>query len=815
MIWWLSLLLYAATTYVLGLLSPRPKPDTPQPGSLGDFNVPTAEEGRALPVIFGTCHLKGPNVTWYGDLSAYAIKKKQKTSLFTSTEQTIGYRYHLTVDYALCAGPVDAILDVRWEDKSPGFAASDVGTYRHLVFEAQTLFGDREREGGVAGTIDVYYGGFAQGGDAYLQGVVGATLPGQRGVCHAVAKHFYFGNSPYLKAISFVVKRLPNSLGLTGGAHDIAGDANPAAMVYEMLTDSRWGLGLPSGAIDAASFLAAGQTLATEALGLSMVFDTATTASDAIGEILRHVDGVIYADPTTGFLTMQLARLDYSVPALPVFDPSNVLECTFSRPGWAETKNSVRVRYIDRAGNYSDRVAAAQDLASIQIRGGEVASEDFNFRGLTNAAAAQKVAARVLKGVSYPFAQVRLVVNRQGWALRPGDVFRLTWPPLGITDMVCRVTRPQTGELRDGRIRLEAVEDAFAVTWTGYSAPGGTQWQDPLAAPQALAAQRLLEAPYSLAEGPNRRVVTLGVRAVGHALGYQVWSDPAGGTAYAFTNSVPALTPSGTLVSPLSPTATSFVLQNPVDCASLDSITAADLALGRNVLLVDEELIGWQTATDNGDGTWTIGGLVRGEPDTTPKTHFAGARVWFLTEGAGLTSPDDYVADLTVTAKLLPFNGRGTLAIGSASQVSASTSGRTLKPYVPAAVRENGTAYPTNVADALAVSWSHRNRLGSWEWDDAGVAAGLEAGCTYRVKVYGEGGGLVHTESGITGTSWTYALATEITEGELGRPNDRLRVVVEAVNGTSGAVSHQAYDHTCDAAGYGLRYGDYYGGQAG
>lgn len=59
---------------VSAALAPKPKP--PKPAALGDFDAPTAEEGRPIPVVFGTVWCKGPNVLWYGDLKSTAIKSK-------------------------------------------------------------------------------------------------------------------------------------------------------------------------------------------------------------------------------------------------------------------------------------------------------------------------------------------------------------------------------------------------------------------------------------------------------------------------------------------------------------------------------------------------------------------------------------------------------------------------------------------------------------------------------------------------------------------------------------------------------------------
>ncbi len=52
-----------------------PKPQTQPPAGFDEIQAPTAEEGREIPVLFGTRDLKGPNVVWYGDFSSVAVKK--------------------------------------------------------------------------------------------------------------------------------------------------------------------------------------------------------------------------------------------------------------------------------------------------------------------------------------------------------------------------------------------------------------------------------------------------------------------------------------------------------------------------------------------------------------------------------------------------------------------------------------------------------------------------------------------------------------------------------------------------------------------
>lgn len=52
-----------------------PKPPKPVPPVLEDIGVPTAEQGRPIPVLFGTRTIKSPNVTWFGDLRYKSVKE--------------------------------------------------------------------------------------------------------------------------------------------------------------------------------------------------------------------------------------------------------------------------------------------------------------------------------------------------------------------------------------------------------------------------------------------------------------------------------------------------------------------------------------------------------------------------------------------------------------------------------------------------------------------------------------------------------------------------------------------------------------------
>jgi len=71
---WVYLAYFVVSLVISSALTPKPK--SQPPAGLGDIKAPTAEEGREIPVLFGTRDIEGPNGVWYGDLRTVAIRSK-------------------------------------------------------------------------------------------------------------------------------------------------------------------------------------------------------------------------------------------------------------------------------------------------------------------------------------------------------------------------------------------------------------------------------------------------------------------------------------------------------------------------------------------------------------------------------------------------------------------------------------------------------------------------------------------------------------------------------------------------------------------
>lgn len=828
MAWWMVALKiggYIAAFFINRVLNP--KPGIPQPKGISDFNLPTADADRCVPVIFGSVKIPGANVIWYGDLNAYTYK---------INGQDAGYCYYLGVAMALCMGPVDGVTDCIFDEKRlhpidyippaildphhpPStqweYVSTEADGHQIYKIDARKLFGGLGAggSGGVFGEAHVYLGSDTQDTDSYMTSKASASWPSMRGICwilfrgniplgtqHNLPTGFYWGASEYIRPLAFYAHRCPNQLGLPDGHHrmskDRGWDANPACMLYEILTDATWGLGMDPSEVDVATFTAAGETLFAESLGLAMVFDQQMSATDVVAEILRHIDGDLTGDVRTGKLTLTLVRDDYDPADLPLLDESCVTAVEMKRGSWSGTTNLVRVTYTARRDNYTPRIAAWQNSANIRIRG-VVAAVKLDFRGLTNSTAALRVAGRCVKALSFPFARLRLTANRKAWALRRGQPFRLTWPPLGIVEMVCRVTRPMGGELANGGVTIEGVEDSFHVSGIGFTDPPESGWVDPAGTPLAAAYQALIECPFHLAPDGLRWSLALAARADATLLGFETWSDPAGGTNYAQSGTIPAFSGTGTLVSSYAKSTaaldeTGFVIENLYDPDAVASTTGDGLYAGMNLALIDSEIVAWQTIAGTGS-TRTVSNVLRGVLDTVQADHAAGARVWLLRPGPPpLTGSSPFASEVaSLKVKVLPYTVRDVLPLDDATVMTLAVGSRYAKPYPPGRVRVGGVGWPTTLASGadIVVSWALRHRTAQKtaavmvSQDATNFAAAAEGAFRIEVRVEGV---LRRTDNGPTSASvtWTWTAAMQATDGATVGSAVTVRIIPKDSNGT-------------------------------
>jgi hypothetical protein len=527
---------------------------------------------------------------------------------------------------------------------------------------------------------------------------------------------------------------------------------NPAHIVYQCLTDPEWGMGYSPTIINDASFRAAADIFHAEGMGLCLHWTQQQTIDAFVQAVMDHAGAVLRQNPRTGLFEIKALRGDYVVGSLPLLDESNIRSLeSFDRAGPAEAVNEVTVRFDDAETGKTGSVTL-QNLAAVEAVGGPVA-RSVAYPGLPTPALAARVAMRDLRVLSTPLARVRLRMNRQGYSILPGDVVRLAWPKLGISQLVLRVARVNTGALTDGAIEIEAVEDVFGLGASVYVAQQPVAWQPPDTAPTPIATRAVIEAPYyelqrqlssadlSVLAADAGYLLVGAARPSGSAVRFTIADRTAGVGEYEEAGAGDFCA-AGTLAASLGYAETSVVLSASSDPGLIETGTYA--LIGPEIVRVD----GW----DPGTSTLTIG---RGVLDTVAASHAAGATILFL----GAVNASDGVERVggeAVDVKLLTVAGSGTLGEGLASADTVTFASRAARPYPPGRLRINGLAYPVSVEAPVHISWAHRNRLQqNLEGDESG-SIGPEGGTTYSVRLLAAVSEVeTASASGISGTSWT------------------------------------------------------------
>lgn len=697
------------------LTAADPDIENARPAGDGEFKFPTASEDRVVPILFGTELLKGPNVVWWGDRSQTAIKETIKISLLRQKRVITGWRYSVGIQFGLCRGQIEAITGV-WIGDTRVFTGS-VQDGPITINEPNLFGGDENGTGGVVGTLRVQSGTETQAVNAYLTPFQDPQ-PAYRGSCYAVWEGGLIGNSATnIKPWSFEVSRFPNQLGLSGGKEKVnTTDANPAAVIYEFLTNDDWGFGFPAVDVDSANLITAGNTLFDEGNGFSFRIEKRMDAQAFLMELERQIGGVVYLDQLSGKWRITLARGGYSIASLKKVDSTNTIKVmNFGRGSWDETINQIRIGYSDRIRDYFKTFAIANDNANLRLQGNEQVSSTREYPGIKNSPLAEKIATRDLKEVTIPLARAKVAVDRSLWDVILAEVVAWSDLTLGIVDLPMRVVRINRGTLTNSEIILTMVQDVFEFE----AAIFGSQphlWVPPTEDVTAIAAdeQRVVEAPFGVIRrdpnfpGVEDRLMTMGRSPGGPELRYKVFqrNDPVTPSgSFTFAGDVfdfVKVGELGTLLDPsdANPTVTIRLDSNPDTIADLllDFSVASAGDVGNNLvnlILIDDEFMGVETVIDQTTFI-DLKNVHRGLMDTVPAVHAVNAPVILVFVGVGLSDsviPPTNVVDV----QLRTASRDDETTEGEANTVQLTMQDRARSPYPPVEPIINGVRYDPTV----------------------------------------------------------------------------------------------------------------------
>jgi len=771
---WVTVAVYAAL-YVISKYT-APKAPKTRLDRNADGHGATVDDGTTVPIYYGTVKFDRPNLVWSSPRRLFKLSGVDaqcwganmmyvlgipggKLSASTDYDHTISYETFEVNGQELRAFSTQSTLSTWLSDGSTS------APFSGNVFKANINYSVQ----GVRGAL-IFNDGFHDN-PPFGAGQFGAapgndpTLwPAYRfqttmfccGDSHNLAPedvdvddqatlnehYFIYGFSPELPQIVVTVRN-PCPVDMGGGFPEIghiSGNANPVAVIYDLLTNDWARIGLPESKIDKASFSAAAIALDEEYHGWAGILYDPKDAADVIREILSQINAVLYEDPVNRVLVLKLVRQDYTVGLLPVFDPDNVSEIVqLNMNTFAETYNVVRVQYISRYDDFSPRTATERNPANIAAQGGRVRAITFNYPGIRDAATAQHVAARELAELSAPIVAVKFKANRDAFTLRPGGVFAFTWPELGIDLVPFRVQHIDFGQLGGEEIVVDAIQDTYDFSVTNgddglvpfppefvlpleerYVTEAPRYFIDQAVAHSLLPNTNTGRVLYVAAPMPQQPSIT-GYTAtefdddfvrVVDDLGARPQEVPSYATVETLypRDEEPYDTFVGLRINDLTFGATKL-MQSATEAAIRGS--------GKNFIYVGgTEFMAFESATDLGGGTWRLNNVWRGLLDTPTVEHAVGERVFFLTDARAF---DGFrlvgrlgVADAgqDVNTEIIPWKivPRGEDEIGFEYDRFVAR-GRTLLPYPPVDMFVNSVKDGSLESEGVVVNWAKRNYL--------------------------------------------------------------------------------------------------------
>jgi hypothetical protein len=270
---------------------------------------------------------------------------------------------------------------------------------------------------------------------------------------------------------------------------------NAVHIIYECLTNRVWGRGLDRNRLGP-SWNAAAQYAYSEGFGLCLRWTRQSEIDEFVKGVVNTLGASIYTDKTTGKIEIKLIRGDYAFEDLPVFDASTGLleisEATVVAPSTQTTE--CIVTYKDPITD-KPRKVRSQNLGAIHGNSGGVNTLARSYEGVPTPELALRLAQRDLRAASSRLRRFSITLDRRGWNINPGDVIRVRDPFRKIPDTAVRIAKVDDGTLADGRIRLQGMQDVFALPATSYTGAEPNRWRPPSSDP-CTGRHRAFELPY-------------------------------------------------------------------------------------------------------------------------------------------------------------------------------------------------------------------------------------------------------------------------------------------------------------------------------
>lgn len=611
------------------------------PTSLDQFGVTQASEGQVVPLVYGKCKTVG-NLLWYGNLETEAVKEKQSGGKGGGKKKkvTTGYKYYLDVWQNISMGKV-TIIKTYLQDKEESIVADS------------TTFND--------GTQNTY------------NAIPGSYANKISGCCHVFYKRWYLGeNNTTVPVIRFVVERTLDT-GLT--YENLASGSNPAAIIKDILLQG----GVDNANIDTTSFQDAADFWNTKGYGLNILFQKQQDIAQMIEFVLGFVDGVVFIDQDGNF---KLKAFKDVVVIIDTLNQDDFIEFSFSRYGYDELNNDFRATFVDEDKDFSERVINVQNPALIKLTG-NVKQQSIDLTAFRNVDVASKRLTEMMKRLSYPLAEIEFKTNLSFSALEQGDVITVNHSDYSITNMDFRIVDINYEEIDKNELSFKAQQIIENIHDDNYKEAGGTQWAEESYTMLDLAKVKIFEMPYNSTTQKKPSYLILMARETGFETGIELIIST--GSDYSTYANLSTFSQAGSLdedyvLNTYNVDDDIGILYTPYKenfAPIFDSISRADLFGLQRVVIIDNEMMAFQTIIPEGVESYRLTGIIRGILGTKKALHAISSTIYLC------DIRDNLITNLSVEnfdVKLLPYVNNDQLDEGDATAHNITTEYLAKKP---------------------------------------------------------------------------------------------------------------------------------------
>jgi len=705
-----------------------------------NLRIQTSKQGRPRAVGWGQARLAG-NVIWAGDFVAAQIPQQGgKGGGLNGKNGTGQYNYFASVMLSLCEGPISNILTIF-----NGSAVDFLVTPPAATIAQLAVLGITPSYGASIYNCTTLLGGYAQSAWSYLASAHPSQSLNYRGQALACFQSIPLGSSPTIPNFNFEVLFSTNS-----DIPALGPDANPADVIGDMLTNTHYGVGMPSAVVD--SFTSYRNFCRAMGFMVSPVLTDSVEAGSFLTDLTKATNSEFV---WSGGLLQIIPRGDAAITANGyTYTPSNTAvydigvndylpnkgsqgtasSISISIRDPIEIKNRTQLEYLDRNNLYNPATVYSHDDADVLLSGairlGDLVQAHF-FCLQSAAATAVDLLLRVEKiAVNYQFTLPAPFI-----LLDPMDIVTLTEPALGFSKLPVRII--EITENDDMTLTFVAESFPGTISSTAYQrevnlGAGRNNNQDP----GALNMPIIFEPPDQLAGG---LAVWVGVSGVNTALwgGCFVWASYDDAT-YTLIETINGPARMGVLASSFAsvssaPSGQTIDSTNTMavdlreSAGTLLSGTAADMTGLNTACYVDGEIVAYQNASLTGANQYNLTTFVRGAYGTTIASHASGKAFLRLDNSvAQIPYTQDRIGS-TIYLKFQPFNiwGGGAPSLATVGAYPYTLTGAALSSPLPV---------PTNLRTKFNAGF-----LEIW-WDEIedfrnGIRYQISKGTTYATSI--------------------------------------------------------------------------------